>query len=157
MRNDAGIDLVPCVSQEAVPVGQQAFEDGRRFSGTATDVASQSIDVERACFEPGEAIDVTLEVDGPTVVSFSDGRSSVSFGASTPSPTTLQGVDSVHSGTYVTEREQPACDIAAGAFRRPSYRGIEYAVVALTFAPGCTYTLTIHPDGFGSVLAGQTP
>ena len=77
VRQDAGVDPVPWVGQVGVAVADAPVAPGARISGSLTNIASVHIDVTGACLGAGEPIDLAIAVDGPTTVTFSDGRPSV--------------------------------------------------------------------------------
>lgn len=82
LRNDAGIDPVPWVAQEGVATGDLPVAHGSAISGSLTNVAELTISVEGACLEPGEEIDLSgITTDGPTTISFDDGRTPVVLSA----------------------------------------------------------------------------
>lgn len=69
----SGDDPVPWTSDEQSVASQKRIEKAAKISGTLTNVASLRIDAKRTCLAGGRfAYD--LRTDGPTRVSFSDGR-----------------------------------------------------------------------------------
>lgn len=74
VRRDAGTDPLPWAGSEAVPVGSSVVSPEPVLSGSLRNVATLTIDLEGACFAPGQRIDVRVTTDGPTAISLSDGR-----------------------------------------------------------------------------------
>jgi acetyl esterase/lipase len=75
----AGVDPVPWVSQEAVPIGPVGHKRGTRITGSITNVRELTIDAHGACFRRDARIRWDVAVDGPTVVRFTDGRPSITI------------------------------------------------------------------------------
>ncbi|MEX2537123.1 MAG: hypothetical protein WD646_00550 [Actinomycetota bacterium] len=80
LTSGAGLEPLPWISQEGQPRWHQAIEQDDRISGTLTNAKSVTIDVSGACMGAGP-IELDIAVDGPTTITFSDGRPSVQLGA----------------------------------------------------------------------------
>ena len=77
---DAGTEPIPWVSDFHEVTGTRPVEQANRITGTSTNVASMTLDVTDACLSPGP-VAYELTTDGPTVVTFSDGRTLALDGA----------------------------------------------------------------------------
>jgi hypothetical protein len=75
---DAGLTPVPWIGQGASVASERPTDGARRITGSLRNVASVLIDVDRACVGAARVV-LDIEVDGPTVVRFSDGRPSVAL------------------------------------------------------------------------------
>jgi acetyl esterase/lipase len=81
ITRDAGTDPVPWIGQQGVLTGEVPTVPGNAISGTLTNVSSLTIKVAEACLRPGRGVDVSgIVTDGPTTITFDDGRPAVHIG-----------------------------------------------------------------------------